>query len=248
MKLLGIIPARYGSTRFPGKLLADLGGKSVISRVYHQAKKVKAFDQVIVATDHESIKSHIEGEDGVAVMTSDQHQSGTDRCLEVINQLSDAYDYVVNIQGDEPFIEPHQIETLLSCFDGKTQIASLIKRIEDEADLFNPNVVKAVKNQFDEALYFSRNPIPFLRGVEKTSWLEHQVYFKHLGIYGYRTDILQLISTLPMSSLEKAESLEQLRWLENGYKIKLCETSTESIGIDTPSDLEAAIKRLKLKK
>ncbi len=244
MKILGIIPARYGSTRFPGKLLADLGGTSVITRVYKQAIKVKAFDQVIVATDHELIKSHIENENGKAMLTSDQHQSGTDRCVEILNKIQQQYDYVVNVQGDEPFIDPVQIENLIGTFNGETQIATLIKKIDDVDSLLNPNVVKVVKNHHNQALYFSRNPIPYVRSTSKESWLGQHVFYKHLGIYGYRSDVLTAIADLTVSQLEKAESLEQLRWLENDFSITLCETSLESIGIDTPADLEEAKKRL----
>ncbi|MDN5212184.1 3-deoxy-manno-octulosonate cytidylyltransferase [Fulvivirgaceae bacterium BMA12] len=245
MKILGIIPARYASTRFPAKALADLGGKSVIQRVYEQASKNQAIQTLIVATDHEKIYDHVLGFGGNVTLTSPNHRSGTDRCIEVVQKLEDRFDYVINIQGDEPFISPELINALIHLFDGETQIATLIKPISDESDLFDPNIVKVVKNILNEAIYFSRATIPFLRGIEKEEWFDKHTFYKHLGIYGYRTDVLIDIADLSVSSLEKSESLEQLRWLENGFKIKIAETNQGILGIDTPEDLEKAKEFMK---
>lgn len=239
MKILGIIPARYGSTRFPGKPLVDIKGKSMIQRVYEQAKNCNSLNDVVVATDDERIFDHITTFDGNVVMTSEKHQSGTDRCAEVIEKIDEEYDVVINIQGDEPYIDPIQITQLCNCFnETKTDIATLIKKIDSAEDLFNENKVKAVKNSNDFAIYFSRNPIPFLKGVKKESWLAQQTYYKHIGIYGYRNEVLKKITRMPLSPLEQAEGLEQLRWLENGLFIKVAETQLEAIAIDSPEDLE----------
>lgn len=245
MSILGIIPARYASTRFPAKPLADLDGKSMIRRVYEQAKKSTSLTKVIVATDHEEIYNHVVDFGGEVCMTSAHHASGTDRCYEVLSKESSSFDYIINIQGDEPFIDPRQIDLLASLLDGDTELATLVKRIDSVEQLFNPNLVKAVVNKNSEALYFSRSPIPYFRNMEQVEWVTHHAYYKHIGMYAYRNDILEKITRLEMSSLEKAESLEQLRWLENGYKIKVKETSIETLGIDTPEDLENAIRQLK---
>jgi len=245
MSILGIIPARYASTRFPAKPLADLDGKSMIRRVYEQAKKSISLTKVIVATDHEEIYNHVVDFGGEVCMTSAHHASGTDRCYEVLSKESSSFDYIINIQGDEPFIDPRQIDLLASLLDGDTELATLVKRIDSVEQLFNPNLVKAVVNKNSEALYFSRSPIPYFRNMEQVEWVTHHAYYKHIGMYAYRNDILEKITRLEMSSLEKAESLEQLRWLENGYKIKVKETSIETMGIDTPEDLENAIRQLK---
>ena len=245
MKILGIIPARYASTRFPAKALAKLGGKSVIERVYQQAAKTQVIQKLIVATDHNDIYDHVTGFGGNVMLTSTSHRSGTDRCIEVVRKLEEKFDYVINIQGDEPFVSPDLIDTLIGLFDGKTQIATLIKPIKDAKTLFNPNVVKVVKSISGEAIYFSRATIPFIRGEEKEDWLGKHPFYKHLGIYGYRTDVLLQIAGLSVSTLEKAESLEQLRWLENGFIIKTAETNLESLGIDTPEDLEKAKNLMK---
>jgi 3-deoxy-manno-octulosonate cytidylyltransferase (CMP-KDO synthetase) len=245
MSILGIIPARYASTRFPAKPLVDLDGKSMIRRVYEQAKKSTSLTKVIVATDHEEIYNHVVDFGGEVCMTSAHHASGTDRCYEVLSKESSSFDYVINIQGDEPFIDPEQIDLLASLLDGDTELATLVKRIDSVEQLFNPNLVKAVVNKNSEALYFSRSPIPYFRNMEQVEWVTHHAYYKHIGMYAYRNDILEKITRLEMSSLEKAESLEQLRWLENGYKIKVKETSIETMGIDTPEDLENAIRQLK---
>ena len=238
MKILGISPARYASTRFPGKPLVDIAGKSMIQRVYEQAKKCIHLSEVIVATDDERIFDHVTGFGGIAVMTSSDHQSGTDRCAEVALKHPE-YDVIINIQGDEPYIDPEQISKLISCFnDAGTQIATLIKKVLTEQELHNTNSPKVIINKHSEAIYFSRSPLPHIRGQESQNWLHHFTYFKHIGIYGYRADILQQITKLPVSSLEKAESLEQLRWIENGYKIKVAETELETYAIDTPEDLK----------
>src|SRR5665213_1750298 len=238
MEILGIIPARYASSRFPGKPLVDIAGKSMIQRVYEQAKKCKDLTEVIVATDDKRIFDHVTGFHGMVVMTSADHQSGTDRCAEVARQQPE-YDVIVNIQGDEPYIEPEQISKLAVCFNNPdTQIATLIKKVQNEQELFNPNSPKVVINNRSEAIYFSRVPLPYIRGQEQQNWLQQHTYFKHIGIYGYRADILQQITRLPVSPLEKAESLEQLRWIENGYQIKVAETEFETFAVDTPEDLK----------
>ena len=241
MKILGIIPARYASTRFPGKPLVDIAGKSMIQRVYEQAKKCIHLSEVLVATDDSRIFDHVHQFGGKAVMTSPEHQSGTDRCAEVALKHPE-YNVIINIQGDEPYIDPEQITKLISCFnDTNTQIATLIKKVLTEQELHNTNSPKVIINKHSEAIYFSRSPLPHIRGQEPQNWLQHFTYFKHIGIYGYRSDILQQITKLPVSSLEKAESLEQLRWVENGYKIKVAETEIETIAIDTPDDLKKLI-------
>lgn len=238
MKILGIIPARYGSTRFPGKPLVDIDGKTMIQRVYEQAKSCTSLTDVIVATDDERIFNEVTRFGGKVVMTSTSHQSGTDRCAEVVNKLNKKHDIIINIQGDEPFIDPKQITQLCNCFlDEKTQIATLIKGITDQADLFNENKVKVTFNTNYFAIYFSRNAIPFFRGETYENWLKKHNYFKHIGIYGYKIEILKEITLLKPSKLELAEGLEQLRWLENGYNIKIAETELEAISIDTPEDV-----------
>ena len=238
MKILGIIPARYASSRFPGKPLVDIAGKSMIQRVYEQAKKCDDLSEVIVATDDDRIFDHVSAFGGLAVMTSADHASGTDRCAEVASQHPE-YEVIINIQGDEPYIDPEQITKLAACFtDADTQIATLIKKMNSVAELLNFNSPKVIINKRAEAIYFSRTALPHVRGQEPKEWLSHFTYFKHIGIYGYRADILQQITKLPISSLEKAESLEQLRWIENGYRIKVAETELETHAIDTPEDLE----------
>ena len=246
MKSIGIIPARYASTRFPGKPLADMKGKYMIQRVYEQACKV--LDRVCVATDDERIFNAVQSFGGQVVMTSDRHRSGTDRCFEAYTNLGGGEEVVINIQGDEPFIKPEQIESLIACFDSpQTQIATLVRPFEATEGyeaLANPNSPKVVMNERHEALYFSRSIIPYLRGVEPEQWLSRHVYYKHIGMYGYRADVLGEITRLPQSSLELAESLEQLRWLQNGYTVKVGITTQETIGIDTPADLQKAISLL----
>ncbi len=237
MNILGIIPARYASSRFPGKPLVDIAGKSMIQRVYEQAKKCSRLSDVIVATDDGRIFEHVIEFGGVCAMTAD-HQSGTDRCAEVAGKHPE-YDIIINIQGDEPYIDPEQITKLATCFTTPhVQIATLIKRIRTTEELHNPHSPKVVVNKLDEAVYFSRSALPHIRSEEPENWLEFYPYFKHIGIYGYRADILQQITKLPVSALEKAEGLEQLRWIENGYHIKVAETELETYAIDTPRDLE----------
>jgi 3-deoxy-manno-octulosonate cytidylyltransferase (CMP-KDO synthetase) len=249
MKYIGIIPARYASTRFPGKPLVLIDGITMIERVYRQVRHV--MDEVVVATDDSRIFDAVEAFGGNVVMTSEDHKSGTDRCYEAYLKSGGNYDVIVNIQGDEPFIQKEQIECLKSCFDSsETQIATLVKPFteKDGIDaLENPNSPKVVLNNDMQAMYFSRSVIPYLRGVDKENWLKHHIFYKHIGLYAYRPDVLKNITALPQSSLETAESLEQLRWLEAGYRIKVGITDLETIGIDTPDDLEKAILKLKIK-
>lgn len=246
MKFIGIIPARYASTRFPGKPLADICGKTMIERVYLQVKK--ALDEVWVATDDNRIYDTVKSFDGNVVMTSEAHRSGTDRCYEAYINIGSDADVVINIQGDEPFIEPSQIEEIKKCFDDNaTQIATLARPFDPELGidaLFNPNTPKLVFDENMFAMYFSRSVIPYLRGVDKEDWAKKAQYYTHIGMYAYRADILKLITRLPQSPLELIESLEQLRWLQNGYKIKVGTSSCATIGIDTPEDLEQACRLL----
>jgi 3-deoxy-manno-octulosonate cytidylyltransferase (CMP-KDO synthetase) len=241
MKFLGIIPARYASSRFPGKPLADISGKMMIQRVYEQVKT--CLDDVYVATDDERIANSVRRFGGQVVMTSDQHRSGTDRCLEAFRIIHGDFDVIINIQGDEPFIQPSQIQALKDCFlqDPTTKLATLVKAFTAKdglESLKNPNSPKVVLNIKGEAMYFSRSVIPFLRGVEPEHWLEQKTFYKHIGIYAYRTETLAEIAALPQSPMELTESLEQLRWLENGYKIKTAVTDIENLAVDTPEDLE----------
>ena len=247
MKFIGVIPARYASTRFPGKPLAMLGGKSVIQRVYEQVSSV--LDSAYVATDDERIHQAVEAFGGKAVMTSPDHKSGTDRIEEAVRKIGGSFDVVINIQGDEPFIQRSQLEEIIRCFDdAETQIATLGKpfdKAQGFAAVENPNSPKIVVDNRGYALYFSRSVIPFIRGKETAEWMDHYPFLKHLGIYAYRTEVLHEITRLPQSSLELAESLEQLRWLQNGYRIKVGLTDVETVGIDTPEDLERAEAFLK---
>lgn len=240
-KIIGIIPARYASTRFPGKPLVDIAGKMMIQRVYEQASKCKSLTDVIVATDDERILNAIQGIGGKAEMTDSRYKNGTERCAEVASR--NPADYYINIQGDEPFIKPEQIDTLSSILDGQTELGTLLKKVEDPAVLTNPNNMKVVINKQGEALYFSRQCIPYLRDIPEADWVKRHTFYKHIGIYAYRTDILEQIVKLPTSTLEKAESLEQLRWLENGYSIKTALTDIETIGIDAPEDVARALKQ-----
>ena len=253
MKFIGIIPARYASTRFPGKPLAEICGKTVIRRVYEQA--AQALETVVVATDDERIYDAVEAFGGKVVMTRADHRCGTDRCLEayegittpVWREQNDADTVIINIQGDEPFIQPEQIQALMDCFDSPdTQIATLVRPYtakDSIADLENPNTPKvAWSKATGEALLFSRSVIPYLRGVDKSEWLEKGSFYRHIGLYAYRADVLAKITRLEPSPIEKAESLEQMRWLENGFRIRIGITDTPTIGIDTPQDLEKAIE------
>ena len=247
MKFIGIIPARYQSTRFPGKPLVIIDNKPMIQWVYENVEK--AVNEVWVATDDERIFNAVERFGGKAVETLSTHQSGTDRCAEAAIKIAEKtdFDVVINVQGDEPFIQPRQIELLKSCFSTDADIATLIKRIERNEELFNPNRPKVVTDNQQNALYFSRSTIPFVRGSETEDWLSAQIFWAHIGMYAYKADVLQKISKLKQSILEKAESLEQLRWLENGFKIKTAVTEHQSIGIDTPEDLIQALQLLKNK-
>ncbi|MDD6553381.1 MAG: 3-deoxy-manno-octulosonate cytidylyltransferase [Prevotellaceae bacterium] len=239
MKYIGIIPARYASTRFPGKPLAMLGGKTVIQRVYEQV--AACLDDAYVATDDERIFSEVERFGGKAVMTRKDHKSGTDRIEEAMEKIGGDWDVVVNIQGDEPFIQRSQIETVCHCFDDpQTQIATIGKPFTTMEAVKNPNSPKIVVDNNGFALYFSRSVIPFVRGVDEKEWLQHYPFLKHLGLYAYRREVLRAVTALPQSSLEKAESLEQLRWLQNGFRIKVGTTDVETVGIDTPDDLKRA--------
>lgn len=241
MRVVGIIPARYASKRFPGKPLVDIAGKTMIQRVYEQSKK--SIDAVFVATDDKRIQKAVLDFGGEVIMTSKKHTSGTDRIAEAIDLINEnnpePYDVIVNIQGDEPFIYPEQIDSVIKCFKKKrTQIATLAKHILNSEDIFNENKPKLTLNSKKEAINFSRSPIPFFRGKKRNEWVTAHKYYKHIGLYAYRLDVLKEITQLKPSSLELAESLEQLRWLENGYKIVVEETEFESIGIDTPKDLK----------
>ena len=239
MKFIGIIPARYASTRFPGKPLAILGGKPVIQHVYE--KVAASLEESYVATDDQRIYDAVIGFGGKAVMTRTDHKSGTDRIEEAIEKIGGEWDVIVNVQGDEPFVDKSQLETICHCFDdANTQIATLGKAFTCMEAVENPNSPKIVVDNQGFAMYFSRSVIPFVRGKEKEEWLSHYPFLKHLGIYAYRREVLREVTQLPQSSLEIAESLEQLRWLQNGYKIKVGKTDIETVGIDTPQDLKRA--------
>ena len=239
MHFIAIIPARYASTRFPGKPLALLAGKPVIGHVYEQVTKV--LSEAWVATDDNRVFEAVRAFGGKAVMTRADHKSGTDRIEEAAEKINTDADVIVNVQGDEPFIQPSQIKTLCGLFDDPaTQIATLGKPFTSMDAVKNPNSPKIVTDNKGFALYFSRSIIPFVRGKEEDTWLEHYPYLKHLGIYAYRREVLREVTRLPQSSLEKAESLEQLRWLQNGYRIRVGITNAETVGIDTPQDLERA--------
>lgn len=247
--IIGIIPARYASTRFPGKPLVDIAGKSMIQRVYEQSKKCAALADVIVATDDNRIREAVESFGGKICMTASSHPSGTDRCAEVVSLMNLEADAVVNIQGDEPFIDPKQIELVCKCFDDhRTELATLIKKITASEVLFNPNSPKVIVNSDQFAIYFSRQAIPFIRGIDPSLWISQHTFYQHIGIYGYRVDVLRQITKLAPSSLEKAESLEQLRWLEHGFKIKTAITTGDTVAIDTPEDLDKLIHTITSKR
>ncbi len=244
MKYIGIIPARYASSRFPGKPLADMLGKPMIQRVYERVSGL--LDDICVATDDDRIFNAVKAFGGHVIMTSPDHQSGTDRCYEAYVNIGKSFDVVINIQGDEPFIQTSQIELIKSCFEDKqTQIATLVKPFSPDDDfevLFNPNTPKVILNKKQQAIYFSRSVIPYIRGKHHSEWLKSGLFYKHIGLYAYRSEVLKEITALPQSALEKAESLEQLRWLDNGYVIKAGISNEETIGIDTPEDMEKALK------
>jgi 3-deoxy-manno-octulosonate cytidylyltransferase (CMP-KDO synthetase) len=240
MKILGIIPARFSSTRFPAKLLKTVAGKSILERVYEQCKKTKSLDKIVVATDHEAIFEHVESFHGEVVMTSEKHQSGTDRCAEALKIYggNSSFDYVINIQGDEPLIDPDSIDSLSSILDNKIEIASACMKIERIEDLLNPNVVKVVVGENKQALYFSRSPIPHIRDTKIDDWLQEDTFYKHLGLYAFRSDVLEKLVKFPVARIEKQERLEQLRWLSNGFRINMVEVASEGFGIDTQEDFE----------
>ena len=243
-KTVAIIPARYASTRFPGKPLALLGGKPVIQWVWENVSAMPELACAVVATDDERIAEAVKGFGGRAVMTASTHRSGTDRCGEVVRKLREegqTFDVAINVQGDEPFVRQEQLRSLVDCFtDGEVQIATLKTAIHSTAELMSPNNVKVVCDLRGRALYFSRQPLPHVRGVEPEQWMEHHPYFKHVGIYAFRTETLEALVRLQQSPLELCESLEQLRWLENGYEIQVKETAVANIGIDTPADMALA--------
>lgn len=239
MKFIAIIPARYASTRFPGKPLAMLGGKPVIQRVYEQA--ISVLGEAYVATDDERIFKTVTDFGGKAVMTRTDHKSGTDRIEEAVEKLATDADVIINIQGDEPFVQASQLQALMQLFDDpETQIGTLGKPFENLEAVDNPNSPKIVCDRRGFALYFSRSVIPHVRGKERAEWIQHFPYLKHLGLYAYRREVLREVTQLPQTPLELAESLEQLRWLENGYRIRVGLTDVETVGIDTPADLERA--------
>ncbi len=244
MKVIGIIPARYQSSRFPGKPLVDIKGKSMIQRVYEQVSLAN-LDSVVVATDDDRILDHVKEFGGNAIMTNSNHSNGTSRCNEVLQNSEEDYDLVLNIQGDEPYIHPDQLKQLVALFENsEVQIGTLIKQIDSIDELLNPDSIKkVVVNDKFEALYFSRSPIPFVHGVAQEDWLGHQTFYKHIGIYAFRSKVLNNLVNLPVSKLEKVESLEQLRWLENGYSIQTGVTEHESPSIDTPADLERLLRK-----
>ena len=248
LKFIVIIPARYASTRFPGKPLALLGGKPMIQRVYEQVAGV--VEDVVVATDDERIYNAVEAFGGRVVMTSANHKSGTDRCWEAYQKQCEEFDVVINVQGDEPFIAHSQLKAIMACFEDEvTDIATLVKPFTEEdglAALENPNSPKVVLDKQSRAIYFSRSVIPYLRGVEREQWLKTHTYYKHIGMYAFRADVLREVTSRAQSPLELAESLEQLRWLENGYKIGVGISNVETVGIDTPEDLQRAEAFLKM--
>ncbi|MBK6641199.1 MAG: 3-deoxy-manno-octulosonate cytidylyltransferase [Bacteroidetes bacterium] len=238
MKVLGIIPARFGSTRFPGKPLAKIHGVTMIERVYRRAKLANSLNDVIVATDDQRIYDHVVSFGGKVMMTSDQHPSGTDRCAEVIAKINVAYDVVINIQGDEPYIHPQQIDLLVDCFkSGSAPLATLVKQITQVAELDQVNLPKVVIDNSGKALYFSRSVVPFTKPEDRSRAVEQGLYYKHIGIYGYQASLLPELAALPKSKLEIMESLEQLRWLENGYSIITAISDHENIAVDSPEDI-----------
>ena len=246
MKFIGIIPARYASTRFPGKPLADMKGKPMIQRVYEQVSLV--LDNICVATDHPDIEAAVKAFGGNVVRSQKEHPSGTDRCREAYHLLGGKEDIIINIHGDEPFIKPEQIEAIISCFDDPTtEIATLVRPFEAHEGweaLANPNSPKVILDNDSNAITFSRSVIPYLRGVEPQEWLSRHTFYKHIGMYAFKASTLDALTALPQSSLELAESLEQMRWIENGYRIKVAITTQETIGIDTPDDMARAIALL----
>jgi 3-deoxy-manno-octulosonate cytidylyltransferase (CMP-KDO synthetase) len=248
MKVLGIIPARYESSRFPGKPLVDLAGKTMIRRVYEGASKASGLTDIIVATDNKLIHEEVSSFGGNVAMTAMSHESGTERCGEILYKMP-GYDVVVNIQGDEPLIDPSQIDTVIKLFSKpEVKIGTLVKKIESESDITNPHRIKVVLDKEQNGIYFSRSPIPFLVNAQPGEWLKKAVFYKHLGIYGWRADILPKLLELPPTTLEKTESLEQLRWIYHGYQIRTAETSIETPNIDVPEDVKTVLKAISEKK
>jgi 3-deoxy-manno-octulosonate cytidylyltransferase (CMP-KDO synthetase) len=242
--ILGIIPSRYGSTRFPGKPLVDIAGKSLVQRVYEQTSKSTLLTEVVVATDDQRIFDHVLSFGGKAIMTSDQHPTGTDRCVEVAKKMGNDFDFFVNIQGDEPFIDPKQIDGLCELFlTPTTEIGTMMKAITDPAEIFDMKEVKITFNKNMEALYMSRSAIPYIKDVPESEWYKHHTFYKHIGIYGFRKDVLIRIADMRPTILEKLESLEQLRW-QDEFKISLGITDIDTLSIDTPEDLKEVIKYL----
>ncbi len=245
--IVGIIPARYASTRFPGKPLINIQGKTMIQRVYEQASKSSLLDKVVIATDDARIAEHVVSFGGEVVMTKEEHPSGTDRCWDALQQIGGNYQYVINIQGDEPFIDPSQIDSLAGVLkDVGTELATLIIPVDNYEVLFDMGEVKVVLNDNMEGMYFSRMVIPYIKSVPQEDWHKHHKYYRHVGMYAYRTDVLEKICKLSVSSLEKAESLEQLRWLEAGFKIKCAITNFDSHCIDTPEDVEKVLRLMNI--
>ena len=251
MKFIGIIPARYESSRFPGKPLFLIDGKSMIQRVYEQVSKSTTLTEIVVATDDLSIENHVKKFGGNVIMTSKDHLCGTDRCYEAFEKMNfnnkyNSNDIVINIQGDEPCINPEQIDLVANCFNKEeVKIATLIKKIDTEEDIYNSTIIKVVCDQFNRAIYFSRSPIPFIRDKKSSKWMEENPCFQHIGIYAYRASILGEITHLKPSPLEKSESLEQLRWLENGYPIHVNITTHKSYSVDVPADITKILALLK---
>ena len=244
MKTLGVIPARYASTRFPGKPLVDINGKSMIRRVYEQAVKSQRLDEITVATDDRRIFEHVSGFGGKVMMTSGHHKTGTDRCAEVLSKIQQDFEYTVNIQGDEPFIRPEQIDQLVNFIQDYPQmgIATLGRAIKDASSIFDPNQIKVIIAKNGRALYFSRSPIPHLRDEDRGNWVSSHTYYKHIGMYAFKSPVLTEVSMLDPTPLETAESLEQLRWMENGFAIGVCLTEYQSPSIDTEADLRNVLK------
>jgi 3-deoxy-manno-octulosonate cytidylyltransferase (CMP-KDO synthetase) len=246
MSIIGIIPARYASSRFPGKPLAQIKGKSMLQRVYEQTVKSGLLAEVIVATDDARIAAHAKSFGAPVVITRPDHPSGTDRCFEAYELQGKKFDYVINVQGDEPFLDPEQINSLAEICDGNVEIATQMIKCNSHEVLFDTGEVKIVLNSDKEALYFSRNVIPFLKNKDEKEWHLHFDYYRHVGMYAYRTDILREITLLKPSALEMAESLEQLRWLEHGYKITCAETRFDSHCVDTPEDIEKVMRLMNI--
>lgn len=244
--ILGVIPARYASSRFPGKPLVEIKGKSMLQRVYEQTKLSNLLGYVVIATDDKRIEEHAKSFGAKVVMTHPNHPSGTDRCFEAYQLVNKKFDYVINIQGDEPFLHPDQINSLAEVCNGSTEIATQMIKCTNHEVLFDTGEVKIILNTNNEALYFSRSVIPFIKNVDQKEWHNHFDYYRHVGMYAYKVDVLERITKLPVSNLEKAESLEQLRWLENGFKIKCAVTNYDSHCIDTPEDIDKVLRLMNI--